>query len=980
MRTAVFAVIALLLCGEARCQEEVNQRIESYFSNYKRDSFYSTDPIRANTVDIDEESRTILIDANDGFRAQPFNSTVIGQIYSEIARLLPQPYNTFDIRVTVLGQPIEEFVEHRTWGGIEYAGNPWVMNANKPYKPEKGLGGTHISLWASHGKYYDIPTGTWKWQRPRLYCTNEDLFTQSIVIPFLIPMLEGAGAVVFSPRERDWQRNEAIVDNDTDGSPSYLETAGATDWQTAWGGFAKRKSVYYDKENPFEGGTYRYTSTTPAGLNKSNRGLSEAEPSDGQASSITWKPEIPQEGDYAVYVSYATLPTSVSDAQYTVVHQGVRTLFRVNQQMGGGTWVYLGTFHFDKGQDASNCVILSNQSNYRGIVTADAVRFGGGMGNIARGDSVHANIRSYLPRYLECSRYSAQWGGMPYSVYGSKESTSDYDEDINSRSRMTDYLAGGSVYLPCDSGLNVPIELSLALHSDAGYRSDNSIVGTLGIYTSGKYTGPEYEDLLAEGLYPSGISRMASRDLCESIMTSICSDMRKTLGRWTRRQLYDKNYSESRVPDVPGVIVEMLSHQNFADMRYGHDPWFKFLLARAIYKGALGFVSEMHGRTDYVVQPLPVSSFAAILDAEGDSATLSWQPRRDPLEVTAEPTYYILYTAQGRGDYDNGRRVFSSKVRLKVTEGELTRFKVSAVNEGGESLRSEELCVYLPKVRDKAALMVNAFRRLASPQPVDNGQALGFDINQDPGVVFQHCPCFCGKQIAFDPSNRRTLGDSGTEYEGLLVAGNTFDYPTLHAKDLLVYYQNIAISSCSSEAFADGSAETKGIDLIDYILGAQRDDGYSLTSSPSFSPEVRTRLADFTQRGGALLMSGAYISEELQQKGLQDFGRQVLHLSPQGVYFPREEGNTADGMGTHLSIYTDLCEASYCVKRCSVLAPQEGSFCTMLYSVTGESAAVACETDKGRTLVFGFPLETITDPETRRAIMIASIKYLIYTR
>ncbi len=606
---------------------------------------------------------------------------------------------------------------------------------------------------------------------------------------------------------------------------------------------------------------------------------------------------------------------------------------------------------------------------------------------------------------------------MPYSVYGSKESQNDYDEDINSRSRMTDYLAGGSVYLPCDSGLNVPFELSLALHSDAGYRTDNSIVGTLGIYTSGKYTGPEYEDLLAEGLYPSGISRMASRDLCDRIMTSICSDMRKTLGRWTRRQLYDKNYSESRVPDVPGVIVEMLAHQNFADMRYGHDPWFKFLLARAIYKGALGYVSEMHGRTDYVVQPMPVSSFAAILDAEGDSVTLSWKPRTDPLEVSAIPTCYILYTAQGRGDYDNGRRVFSSKMRLKVTEGELTRFKVSAVNEGGESLRSEELCVYLPEVRTRSALLVNAFRRLASPQPVDSvysvahlassparqGQALGFDINQDPGVVFQHCPCFCGKQTAFDPSNRRTLGDSGTEYEGILVAGNTFDYPTFHAKDLLVYYQNIAISSCSSEAFADGSAQAKGIDLIDYILGAQRDDGYSLTSSPCFSPEVRTRLTDFTQRGGALLMSGAYISEELQRKGLQDFGRQVLHLSPQGVYFPREEGNTADGMGTHLSIYTDLCEASYCVKRCSVLSPLEGSFCTMLYSVSGESAAVAWEADnrpkardreselslpsageiaesQGRTLVFGFPLETITDQETRRAIMIASIKYLIYTR
>ena len=37
----------------------------------------------------------------------------------------------------------------------------------------------------------------WRWQRPRLFGTTEDLYTQSIVVPYLIPMLENAGAVVF---------------------------------------------------------------------------------------------------------------------------------------------------------------------------------------------------------------------------------------------------------------------------------------------------------------------------------------------------------------------------------------------------------------------------------------------------------------------------------------------------------------------------------------------------------------------------------------------------------------------------------------------------------------------------------------------------------------------------------------------------------------------------------------------------------------
>lgn len=45
-------------------------------------------------------------------------------------------------------------------------------------------------------------------------------------------------------------------------------------------------------------------------------------------------PKFPEEGRYAVYVSYSTLENSVDDASYTVWHKGEKTEFRVNQQMG----------------------------------------------------------------------------------------------------------------------------------------------------------------------------------------------------------------------------------------------------------------------------------------------------------------------------------------------------------------------------------------------------------------------------------------------------------------------------------------------------------------------------------------------------------------------------------------------------------------------------------------------------------------------
>ncbi len=134
-------------------------------------------------------------------------------------------------------------------------------------------------------------------------------------------------------------------------------------------GFAAIKALYNDGENPFTDGSIRKAKAT-----KKNK-----------YSEISYQPNIPDAGKYAVYVSYQTLPKSVKDAKYLVFHKGQVTEFTVNRRMGGSTWVYLGTFDFDKGCNEFNRVVVTNQASSKGIVTSDAVRFGGGMGNILRG-------------------------------------------------------------------------------------------------------------------------------------------------------------------------------------------------------------------------------------------------------------------------------------------------------------------------------------------------------------------------------------------------------------------------------------------------------------------------------------------------------------------------------------------------------------------------------------------------------------------
>ena len=180
-------------------------------------------------------------------------------------------------------------------------------------------------------------------------------------------MLENAGANVLLPRERDCQTAEVIVDNDgcLTGRSVYTENSGDKLWSQGEGqGFAHLRPQYIDFENPFKEGTYRAIETIKK----------------GNASTAEWIPEIPSTGQYAVYVSYQTLPNSADDALYTVYHKGGTTQFKVNQQMGGGTWIYLGTFGFNAGRNNECKVVLSNLSSKVGrIITADAVKIGGGM-------------------------------------------------------------------------------------------------------------------------------------------------------------------------------------------------------------------------------------------------------------------------------------------------------------------------------------------------------------------------------------------------------------------------------------------------------------------------------------------------------------------------------------------------------------------------------------------------------------------------
>lgn len=942
-------------------ETQITKRLTDYFATYQTSYTSSSDRCRIEKVKVNGINRTVDIYLNEVFAGQSFDNKKVQDIYRNVKRLLPTPYNTYHITVYGKQVPIDSLVTdihldesssmRKKWGGLLYRGYPWVERTQRPHVPTKGLQQRHLSVWASHGRYYKNDKKEWTWQRPYLYCTTEDLFTQTIVIPFLIPMLEKAGAYVFTPRERDWQSHETIVDNDAPGNGgTYTELNDKFAWEPFGTGFARLKPVYLDGENPFLDGTSRFAHV----VNRKN-----------QTSEIKWTPELPENGRYAVYVSYPTAQTSVPDAQYTVRHQGITTSFKVNQQMGGGTWVYLGTFDFDKDHPNENYVSLTNLSNYRGVVTADAVRFGGGMGNIARGDSLQVSV-SGMPRYLEGARYNAQWSGMPYSIYSGKNGENDYGDDINVRSFMTNYVAGGSTYCPQDSGLHVPIELSVALHSDAGIASDGGYVGTLGIYTT------DYND----GTLAAGLSRLTSRDLCDLVMTQVENDLTQIYGSWKRRQMFDRNYSETREPQVPSMILEMLSHQNFKDMVMGHDPAFKFNLARAIYKGILKYSSYQHEK-DYVVQPLPVSCFQTSIDTERKEIHLSWTPRQDDLEPTARPSGYIVYTRQGEHGFDNGTFVKEPHYTLNATENTSYSFKVTAVNDGGESFPSEELSAMIVRNARANILIIDGFQRVAAPQVVLTDSTQGFDMEADPGVPYMQSPGFCGRQLVFNTqcNPSENWGYSGNELEGKMIAGNTFDHSRVHG-DAIAAAGIYSFASVSRSAIETGMVDMSPYHVIDLILGLQRNDGYSLRPYPTLTPELCNAMREFVRMHGSLLVSGAYIASDRKSQEANEFLKNTLKVD---AYAPRkiEETTTAEGMNTMLHLYTQPDDKHYAVTHADCLIPYAPAFSTLLYAPNQSSAAVAYQGSDYRTVVLGFPFECIKYATDRDKIMAAFLKFLI---
>jgi len=344
-------------------------KMDLYFSGRGR--------LKIDTLIIDEKGRAIHLYLNRFLAEAPLRNEMVQNLKTAFSLQLPASLKKYDINIYSENIELNNYIPNIYRNNIVETDKSRMPQTNnirpirknlvnplKPFQITNGLNNSNIALWGSHGYYYESSLDRWAWQRARLFTTVEDLGPTSFVLPFLIPMLNNSGAFVMTPRERDTQTYEVIIDNDVANKftkyPDFLEQ---TKPNTA---FAYSGNIA-ENENPFRKGTYLF-------------GKAAAK------DSIVWVPDFPESGNYMVYIAYGYVKEA-SELKYRIYYDGGYQEYLVDQKIGHGTWIPLGNHYFKKGVgQTSGKVVLYIEKGQ--TLSIDAIRFGGGMGKASQAGGV----------------------------------------------------------------------------------------------------------------------------------------------------------------------------------------------------------------------------------------------------------------------------------------------------------------------------------------------------------------------------------------------------------------------------------------------------------------------------------------------------------------------------------------------------------------------------------------------------------------
>ncbi len=522
--------------------------------------------------------------------------------------------------------------------------------------------------------------------------------------------------------------------------------------------------------------------------------------------------------------------------------------------------------------------------------------------------------QSGMPSWTEGARYWLQQQNTDSTIWDLYEGN-EYKDDMKCRAMWVNSLEAAP-------------DLCLAFHTDGlDSGDDTTIVGTLVIYTA---KDDEGHTVLRDGRD----RERTNRNLADWIQTTVTEDLRQIAPEWTRRQLKEANYCETRVPVIPSIILELLSHKNMADMRYGLNPKFRFTAARAVYKGMLRYLNG----PEAIVQPLPIQDLAIGIDG-----ILRWQPNTDSLEPSAQPTYYMVYIQANDGEWDVQQVEKATQVQLNLQPGVRYNYYVVAGNEGGLSLPSPMISACLNE--GPVTLIVDAFNDTYGPE--------WFADSTYAGIVPRSYACedrfscaYIGDVWNYTRSDEWKNDDNCgwgacyRDHAGQLTIGNTRDYTTQHGRVL----QSLHISYVSCTAGMVQIDSTYA--LIDYICGRQR---------TPIDGSLYNILGAYLAEGGRVLLSTDHYNAIDPT-----WAKRYLHASYYAAQATRS-GRVVRQGHRPARIVMEPNELQLFSPAPQALMPCNDAVRIASYEDMRCPAAVGYDQ---KTLVFGFPLEAVQDFES----------------
>ena len=240
----MFFAFALICSVMAFSNENVVAEVCNVIVN-QQDECFTAGKIKVEDVVINDKKKVVEIKCNSALADRPFTAESISKLVSAVKNVLPEKSANYKIQITANGIDVNAlalYAKKKVVAPKEKT--PFIVAVDGISAPS-GLEGANIAMWQSHGWYFEPDLNRWEWQRARIFQTVEDLYTQSYVMPFLMPMLQNAGAYVLSPRDRDINTCEVIVDADGGyAQQSYIEKIGKELWGDAnTAGFAYKKAI-----------------------------------------------------------------------------------------------------------------------------------------------------------------------------------------------------------------------------------------------------------------------------------------------------------------------------------------------------------------------------------------------------------------------------------------------------------------------------------------------------------------------------------------------------------------------------------------------------------------------------------------------------------------------------------------------------------------------------------------------------------------